>query len=149
MQKLREDERRVLAAERDAHAPTSPVPEPEFADFMEAYFATHDRVCTPGTVSYRLKKIGDRAGFEKTVSGVNLRMTFGKMLAEKGFKSNVIRRVMGFRDTNQGKAMTQRYFILSENHSNPPYHCGEETASGDPCQGVVFFPDESCYRHEA
>lgn len=124
-----------------------PVPEPGVARFIEAYFATHDRVCTPGTVSHRLEKIGERAGFEKTVSGTNLRMTFGKMLAEKGFSSDVIRQVMGFRDNHQGKVMTQRYFILSEEHENPIYHCGEETDSGSPCGREVFFPDQTCYLH--
>ncbi|MCQ4334833.1 site-specific integrase [Natronomonas sp. F2-12] len=125
-----------------------PVPEAEFADFMEAYFSAHDRVCTPGTVNHRLQEIGVRAGFEKTVSGSNLRMTFGKMLAEKGFDAEIVRRVMGFRDTNQGKEMAQRYFVLSEEHGNPPYYCGEETDSGDRCRRTVFFPSDVCYRHE-
>lgn len=125
-----------------------PVPEPEFADFMEAYFNMHDRVCTPGTVNYRVGKIGERAGFEKRVSGANLRMTFGKMLAEKGFRGEIIRRVMGFPDTNQGRSMIQRYFILSEEHENPPYFCGEETAAGDPCKQNAFFPDSACGRHK-
>ena len=124
------------------------MPEPRVARSIEAYFATHDRVCTPGTVSHRLEKIGERAGFEKTVSGTNLRMTFGKMLAEKGFSSDVIRQVMGFRDNHQGKTMTQRYFILSDEHENPIYHCGEETDSGSPCGREVFFPDQTCYLYD-
>jgi len=99
-------------------------------------------------VNHRLQEIGARAGFEKTVSGANLRMTFGKMLAGKGFDAEIVRRVMGFRDTNQGKEMTQRYFVLSEEHGNPPYYCGEETDSGDRCRRTVFFPDSVCYRHE-
>lgn len=125
-----------------------PVPESEFANFMETYLATHNRVCTPGTVNYRLEKIGKRAGSEKTISGANLRMTFGKILAEKGFRGDIIRQVMGFSDTHQGHSMTQRYFILSERHENPTYHCGEETTSGDSCRGTVFFPDRVCYRHK-
>ncbi len=125
-----------------------PVPDPKFAEFMETYFAVHSRVCTPGTVNYRLEKIGERASFRKTISGINLRMTFGKMLAEKGFSSDIIRRVMGFRDSHQGKEMTQRYFILSRKHGNPTYHCNEEIESGSSCQRKVFFPDNVCYLHE-
>ncbi|UPV75629.1 site-specific integrase [Halorussus limi] len=125
-----------------------PVPEPEFADFIETYFATHDRVCTPATVNHRLENIGKRAGSDKTISGANLRMTFGKILAEKGFKGNIIRQVMGFPDTHQGRSLTQRYFILSEQHENPTYHCGEEATASDLCRRTVFFPDSVCYYHE-
>ena len=125
-----------------------PVPESGFADFMEAFFTAHDRVCTPGTINHRLKKIGESAGIEKTVSGANLRMTFGKMLAEKGFEGEIIRRVMGYPDTNSGRDAAQMYFILSEEHGNPPYYCGEETVTGGPCKQKVFFPDSVCADHE-
>ena len=45
-------------------------------------------------------------------------------------------------------SMAQRYFVLSEEHGNPPYYCGEETDSGDRCRRRVFFPNSVCYRHE-
>lgn len=124
-----------------------PVPDSEVADFMKKYFDLYDRVCTPATVNHRLKEIGEKAGFENNLSGANLRMTFGKLLVEKGFEGDTIRQIMGYKDTHQGKNLTQRYFILSEEHSNPCYYCGAESARGEPCEQEVFFPDSNCGFH--
>ena len=75
-------------------------------------------------------------------------MTSGNILAEKGFDAEIVRRVMGFRDTNKRKEMARRYYILSEEHGNPPYYCGEDMDSGDRCHRTVFLPDSMCYCHE-
>lgn len=124
-----------------------PIPESDFAEFIDSYFTAHDRLCTPSTFDHRLSKIGERAGFDRRISGSNLRITFGKTLAEKGFSGEMIRQIMGFPDSHSGNGYTQRYFALSDRHDNPPYHCNEKIGSKKTCSNQVFFPHQHCRHH--
>lgn len=125
-----------------------PIPEDDVGKLFENYFQIHDIVGTPGQVRHRVTEMGEWAGFDFHLAPTNLRMTYGRLLADKGFAGEVVRRVMGHPETHTGRALTQRYFALSDEHGVPPYECGAETKYTDgTCSEDVFFPNETCYNH--
>ena len=125
-----------------------PVPEDDVGDLFEHYFDVHNIVGTAGQIQHKLTEIGEWAGFDFRLTATNLRMTYGQILAKKGFEGPVIRQVMGHPDTVTGRALTQRYFALSDAHGLPPYECNAETEYTDGmCSQQVFFPEQTCYHH--
>lgn len=123
------------------------LPEPAVSQLLEEYLSVHKRLVTPSVLKNRLRDIGEKAGFDRRLSGINLRMTFGKLAAEKGFSGNALRRIMGHPDTKIGRYLTTRYYLLSSEHDLPPYRCHATKADGDRCQRIVSYPDKTCPYH--
>lgn len=71
-------------------------------EVLGSYFRLYDTVAGEGTITRRVKKIGERAGLNRSVSPHDLRDTFGTKIAILGFTPYEIRDLMGHATLNQG-----------------------------------------------
>lgn len=134
------------------HAPRYvPVPDEEVADILVNYFSVRDRTgFTNRMVNHYLRQLGEEAGVDVSVSGRNLRYTYGTILARKGFALEEIRDAMGYleKDTNRGLKHARRFYDWIRDDAKDIYPCGVELGDGSRCQRNRVDPSTPCHFHE-
>lgn len=134
------------------HAPRYvPVPDREVAEVLVNYFKLRDRTeFTNKMVNRFLRQLGEEAGVDVTVTGRNLRYTYGTILARKGFSLEEIRDAMGYleTDTNRGIKHARRFYDWIRDDAKDIYPCGAELGDGSRCQRNRVDPSTRCHFHE-
>lgn len=72
-----------------------PIEQDDTKRILRDYFKLNDTVVTAQTVTERVKRIGERADFDRTVTAHDIRDTFGTKLAKDGFGVHQIKNLLG------------------------------------------------------
>lgn len=78
-----------------------PVRDEDTIHILNSYFDLYENVVLQGTITNRVKSIGERAGFERRVVAHNLRDTCGTLLAKKDFGPHKIKALMGHKNLKE------------------------------------------------